>query len=103
MANIMQLAKIIRSKNAGPFMTTLDIFFENRESYERVKRFLTVEMIARLYNIPVKDMIGIFHLDVAMGIKITMMKPGDVASGDQDCSDIFGASQHVPLKTLEVA
>ena len=102
MVNIMQIAKIVRSKNAGPFLTTIDVFFDKRESYERVKRYLNEDIVAKLYNIPRKDIIGIFHQDVAMGIKISIVKTGGVASGDQDCTDIFGASQHVPMKTLDV-
>jgi len=102
MPNIMELAKIVRSKNAGPFMTTIDVFFADKQSYERVKKALTKKMIAELYNIPIGDVIGIFHQDTAMGIKVTTKKAGGVASGDQESTDIFGASQHVPLKTLEV-
>lgn len=45
---------------------------------------------------------GIFYHDLAMGIKVTIMKPGGVASGDLECADTFGASQHVPLKSVEI-
>ncbi|MFX1589594.1 MAG: DUF4387 family protein [Promethearchaeota archaeon] len=40
MALLVDLAKVIRSKNAGPFMTTIDIFFDERENYEKVKKNL---------------------------------------------------------------
>ncbi len=102
MATIEELAKVIRSKNAGPFMTTIDIFFDDKESYDRVKKALTIGVIAKLYNIPIKEVVGIFYYDVAMGIKVTLIKPGDEASGDQECTDTFGASQHVPLKGFKV-
>lgn len=97
MSTIMELARIIRSKNAGPFMTTIDMFFDKKESYERVKKALTTETIVKRYNITQKDVIGIFYYDIVMGIKVTILKPGGIASGDQECTDTFGASQHVPL------
>ena len=43
MTNITQLAKVIRSKNAGPFMTTVDMFFEDlneRPVMERWKKWI---------------------------------------------------------------
>jgi len=97
MKPVMELARIIRSKNAGPFLTTIDIFFDEKESYERVLKALTKEAVAERYNIPKKDVIGIICSDIVMGIKVTIFKPGGVASGDQKCTDTFGASQHVPL------
>ncbi|MGH6620048.1 MAG: DUF4387 family protein, partial [Alphaproteobacteria bacterium] len=38
MATIGELARLIRSKNAGPFVLTFDIMFADREVYERVKQ-----------------------------------------------------------------
>ncbi len=40
-AMIMKLydvAKILRSKNSGPFELTFDIIFDNEQDYERVKK-----------------------------------------------------------------
>ena len=34
---LYDLATVIRSKNSGPFQTTLDVLFENKEIYEKVK------------------------------------------------------------------
>jgi len=38
MTVLARLAKLIRSKNAGPFELTFDIMFEDAATYERVKR-----------------------------------------------------------------
>jgi hypothetical protein len=102
MALLVDLAKVIRSKNAGPFMTTIDIFFDERENYEKVKKSLSPKVISELYNISIENVVGIFHLDIVMGIKVTITKPAGTASGDQRCSDIFGANQHVPLFYLSI-
>ena len=49
---LMDLATVIRSKNASPFITTLDLFFEDQENYLKVKSsgVLTETLIADLYK-----------------------------------------------------
>lgn len=101
---IYELAKVLRSKNAGPFRTTFDILFDTDEPYQRVKNsgVLTKERIAELYGIRPEDVYGIFFVDAARGIKITIPKPTDMTSGDVRCRDVFGAQQHIPLLNIEV-
>ena len=50
---IADLAKLVRSKNAGPFWLTFDIMFEKREDYDRVcaANILTRECITRIYGL----------------------------------------------------
>ncbi len=45
------VAKVLRSKNAGAFEVTFDIFFHDRASYQAFKRsgILTPELLATLY------------------------------------------------------
>ena len=38
MATIGELAKLVRSKNAGPFVMTIDIMFADEETYNKVKK-----------------------------------------------------------------
>ena len=101
---IYELATVFRSKNAGPFLTTLDILFDADEPYRRVKDsgVLTKELIAALYGIKPEDVYGIFYVDAARGIKITIPKPVDMISGHPDNRDLFGGQQHIPLKSIEV-
>ena len=51
---LSQIAKTIRSKNAGVDKITFDIIFPDRASYELARRSgaLTRESICRLYRIP---------------------------------------------------
>ena len=37
MTKLYELTKLIRSKNAGPFQLTFDIFCNNKKNYEKVK------------------------------------------------------------------
>ena len=34
---LRDIAKVIRSKNAGPFELTFDVIFKTKEDYEKVK------------------------------------------------------------------
>jgi hypothetical protein len=36
MTKLGELTRVIRSKNAGPYMVALDIVFDKKESWERV-------------------------------------------------------------------
>lgn len=101
---LWQLTKVLRSKNAGPFKTTLDMLFDSAESYQRVRDsgVLTKEYVANLYNIRPEEVLGIFYVDLARGIKVTIAKPKDMASGDPACRDIYGAQQYIPLLDIEI-
>jgi hypothetical protein len=99
---LAEIASIIRSKNASPFILTIDIFFDNKENYEKVKNsgVLTKRRIADLYKIPEDYVLGIYYVDLVMGIKISILKP--VLSDEIDYSDVYGCQQHVPLLDLEI-
>ena len=101
---LSELATVLRSKNAGPFLTTLDILFDADEPYYRVRdsRILTKETIANLYGIRPEDVLGVYSVDEARGIKITIPKPVGMACGDPECRDLFGAQQHIPLLDIEI-
>ena len=101
---LQELARVLRSKSAGPYKLTFDMFFDTEESYNRVKNsgVITRELIARLYNLSPEEVEGIFFVDLARGIKITVPKPPGEATGDPHCRDIYGAQQYIPLLDIEV-
>ena len=101
---LQELATVLRSKSAGPFRNTIDIFFNADESYRRVRDsgILNRDFIAMLYDISPEKVLGIFFVDEARGIKITVPKPFGVASGDPDCRDIYGAQYYIPLLDIEI-
>lgn len=100
--NIASLAKVIRSKNAGPFELTFDIMFDKPANYAQVKRsgVITAELIAGLYRIPLADVLVCMAYDPALSYKITIRRP--VGSGDLGDSDVYGCQQHVPLTMIEI-
>ena len=62
---LSELAKTIRSKNAGVDLITFDVIFASRENYERVRnaRVLTRESVAKLYGIPLARIADFVEFD----------------------------------------
>ena len=96
-ARLYDLAKVLRSKNAGPFELTLDIMFDDEEKYQAVKRsgVINKDLVCRLYRVPPEDVYYVVSFDAARAIKITIKRP--VASGGIGDTDVYGAQQHAPL------
>lgn len=99
--SILEAAKVIRSKNAGPFELTFDIMFKNREYFDLFKSrdIVNAELIARLYKIDVKDVLAIVWFAPANAVKATIKRP--MPSGAPGETDIYGAQQHAPLLAIE--
>ena len=99
---LSELAKTIRSKNAGVDKITFDIIFRDRANYERVKgaRALTREPMAALYRIPAERISDFVEYDPGYAIKFTIYRL--TPSGSAGDGDIFGAQQYAPLLDLEV-
>lgn len=97
-----QLAKFLRSKNAGPFKLTLDIFFKNSQDYKKVKAsgIINKKLISAIYRIDNHDNISINEYDPATAIKISF--PRRIPSGNIGDSDTYGAQQHAPLYEIEI-
>jgi hypothetical protein len=101
MAELWQLAKLIRSKNAGPFVLTFDIICKDRESFDRIRksRILSAETISRLYGVPVEE-VEFFELERILAFKASIPRPA--FSGDLNDTDVYGGQFHSPLVQLVV-
>jgi hypothetical protein len=99
---LKDIAKVIRSKNAGPFEMTLDIIFKNKEDYEKIKSMgvINEELISRLYGIDKEKIIAFVYFDAANAVKITI--PRLRPQGTTGETDMHAAQQHVPLMFVEV-
>ena len=102
MTKLRSLAKVVRSKNAGPFMITIDAEFYDKETYEMVKNsgVMTKETIAKLYKLPVEDVYGVYFVEGALAVKASIWKPHP--AGDPECTSVLGGEFHVPLADLEI-
>jgi hypothetical protein len=95
------MARLIRSKNAGPFELTFDIMFESREAYEAVKRsgVINAQLFSSMYSTPI-ELVRVYEYDPAYSYKITIPRP--IVSGSIGDSDVHGGQQFGPLVELEV-
>ena len=102
MPTLFELAKVLRSKNSGPFELTFDILFDSEEHYYRVKNSekVNVQTICDLYTISVEQVHHVVFFDQALGVKITISR--EVSSGTAGDRDVYGAQQHAPLMKIMI-
>ena len=95
-------ADVIRSKNAGPFTVTVDLFFGDEPKYAaaRSSSLLTVEGVAAAYAVPVDQVKGVWWDDRIRAAKVSLVRWS--SSSDPFCSDLFGAHLHTPLAQAEL-
>lgn len=101
MKPLYEFTNLIRSKNAGPFVVTLDIIFKDKESYDEVMttNVLSIANIAELYGMEEND-IKIFEIPLANSVKISY--PRKYPSGDFMDDDLYGAQKHRKLVLIDV-
>ena len=95
------IAAVVRSKNAGPFWITLDVFFRNDADFVHVRdmRVLTAETIGELYGVE-PALVKKFELPAIKAIKISM--PRAVVAGSFKDTDLHAGQQHVPLALIRI-
>ena len=98
---LWEIARLVRAKNAGPFMLTIDIMFDNRMDYERVRDGgkVSARSIAKLYDVALETVQYTEH-EAALALKISF--PRRHPSGSLLDTDVFGGQFHGPLVEIEV-
>ncbi len=98
---LTEVARVIRSKNAGPTTLTLDLLFNDAEDYARAcaAPALRADAIAALYRVPVRC-VHVMPYPPALALKISLDRR--VIAGDPGDRDVYGAQQHVLLLGLEL-
>jgi hypothetical protein len=98
---LVELARTVRSKNAGPLKLTLDLLFDDEAAYRRALQSPALEpgAIARLYGRP-EGSVAVLPYPPALAVKIVMDRV--VVSGDLGDRDVYGAQQHAPMLDLEL-
>jgi hypothetical protein len=101
MVKLKHIAKACKSKNAGPFELTIDIMFDDLETFQKVQRSgcITPEVIAARYGVPVEDVLFTVY-PPALAYKATI--PRRTPSGAVGDTDVYGAQQHALLLDLEI-
>ncbi|OXS37174.1 DUF4387 domain-containing protein [Streptomyces sp. XY006] len=93
------LAFEVRSKNAGPFWVTMELFLRDAEGYRVAadESFLDEGTIARLYGVDAAD-VQMFRIPSLNVVKISFPRP--VAQASLRDRDIHSGQHHVPLALL---
>lgn len=101
MITLKDHAKIIRSKNAGPFEMTIDIIFKDQADYEYFMGtgVLTKELVSQLYHLPIEKIITFEPYPAANAFKITL--PRHRSQGSIGETDMHAAQQHVPICMIQ--
>ncbi len=102
---LKDLAKVIRSKNAGPYELTFDVMFTEPAVYAHVRDsgVLTRARMAELYQIDDADISYCNFFEPALAFKFTLIR--QIAQGSQGSvgeRDTFGAQQHAPLLDVQI-
>lgn len=99
---LYDLARVIRSKNAGPFTVTIDLLFETEDDLDSllVGEVLTPAVVARLYRVE-PEAVRICLFRRIRTVKVTFPRHGS-GSGGPDDRDVYGSQQHFPLADLEI-
>ena len=98
---LQDVARTIRSKNAGSFMITVEIIFNESKYYNYIKEnsLITREVIAEAYNLPVEQVTDFCYYDAGMGIKANFRRK--IPSGGPGESDVYGCQQYAPLLKID--
>ncbi|MFZ1725971.1 MAG: DUF4387 family protein [Albidovulum sp.] len=99
MARLGMIAAKVRSKNAGPFWLTIDIFCGNRDVFSQISAGLATAQVARLYAV---NPTQIKRFDIADLYVVKFSFPRPVIQGSREDRDMHGAGWAVLLEELEI-
>lgn len=99
MPEVRDVAEKVRSKNAGPFWVTIDIFCGSAEAFERVKTGLATEAVAMRFDTPVQLMKR-FDIESLNVVKISVPRP--TVQGTVMDRDMHGAGWAALVAEMEI-
>lgn len=101
MPRLADLCRNIRSKNAGPFHVTIDLFFRDRATFDRYAGDATLgaTALSGILDVPA-DQIGCYPVADLAVLKISY--PRRYPQGGVTERDLHGGQQYVRIIDLEV-
>lgn len=95
------LAVEVRSKNAGPFWVTMELFMRDADGYRIAadESFLDERVVADLYRVDPAT-VQIFRIPSLNVVKISFPRP--ISQGSLRDRDMHMGQHHVPLAVLPV-
>ena len=99
MARLGTIVRKIRSKNAGPFWLTIDIFCVDSYNFQHVRKVLSSSVIAALFD-EKEAHIHQFNIEQLNVIKFSLPRPN--IQGTAGDTDMHGASYAVLLEEWDM-
>ncbi len=101
MSTIAQTASYVRSKNAGPFWITIDIFCDSEKAFQTIScsQKLNSKSISHLYMIP-EDNVKIYFLPDLKVLKISI--PRLDPQGSKYERDMHSGQQYIQILDFEL-
>ena len=99
MARLGEMVDKVRSKNAGPFWLTIDIFCGDRAVYQNIDQKLSTSTVAKLLQQPEEDLKR-FSMPNLNVIKFSLPRPH--IQGSRLDRDMHGAQWAILLEELEM-
>jgi len=101
MPKLRDVCRYVRSKNAGPFWVTVDLFFDSPETYARHADdpAIGTQAVAALYGVEAGD-VRRFKVDALNVVKLSF--PRRHPQGGVVERDMHSGQQYVPMLELEL-
>jgi hypothetical protein len=99
---LSEIARTIRSKNAGIDKITFDVIFAQRADYDLVRRsrVLSRAAVCQIFGISESRITDYVEFAPALAIKFTILR--SITSGSPGDADVFGSQQYGPLLDIAV-
>jgi hypothetical protein len=99
--SLIDMAQVIRSKNAGPTQLTIDIFMNDAAAYAVAagSPALSCGAIAQRYGVPAHQVQRHLLADICA---IKFVLPRQVVAGSPGDGDVYGAQQHGPMLDIRL-
>lgn len=99
MPELGQIAQKVRSKNAGPFWLTIDIFCGDSAAFDRVVKGLGTDRVAALFRAETSD-VKRFDIPSLNVVKFSLPRPA--IQGTPEDRDMHGAGWAPLLAEIEI-
>jgi hypothetical protein len=99
MSSVAQIVQKVRSKNAGPFWLTIDIFCGSPAAYAQITQGLSTDRVAALFR-TAPDQIKRFDIADLNVVKFSLPRP--TIQGSRTDRDMHGAGWAPLIAELEI-
>lgn len=94
-----EVARTLKSANAGASWLTFDMFFDRVEDLRAAEVALRPDVVAALYSVP-EDEVRVYPIERLLALKVTIPRGSFLGSVDE--RDFDGVQQHVHLLGVPV-